>query len=100
MPNEPHRVEIITSRERRLCYSAEQKLAFVGETMQLALLCVMWPSARAQDGRLRAADPLIWIATPRPPVGDSDFVRAWIAKNQSPSVNQISGGAEVRDRTA
>lgn len=34
MPNEPHRVEIITSRERRRRYSAEQKLAFVEETMQ------------------------------------------------------------------
>ena len=34
MPNEPNRVEIITGRERRRRYSAEQKLAFVEETMQ------------------------------------------------------------------
>jgi transposase len=34
MPNEPHRVEIITARERRRRYSAEQQLAFVVETMQ------------------------------------------------------------------
>ena len=34
MPNEPNRVEIITSRERRRRYSAEQKMAFVEETMQ------------------------------------------------------------------
>ena len=34
MPNEPNRVEIITNRERRRRYSAEQKVAFVEETMQ------------------------------------------------------------------
>jgi transposase len=34
MPNEQNRVEIITGRERRRRYSAEQKLAFVEETMQ------------------------------------------------------------------
>ena len=34
MPNEPQRVEIITGRERRRRYSAEQKLALIEETMQ------------------------------------------------------------------
>ena len=34
MPNDPHRVEIITGHERRRRYSAEQKLALVEETMQ------------------------------------------------------------------
>ena len=34
MPNDRNRVEIITGRERRRRYSAEQKLAFVEETMQ------------------------------------------------------------------
>ncbi len=33
MPNEPTSVEIITGRERRRGYSAEQKLAFVEETI-------------------------------------------------------------------
>ena len=34
MPNDPTRIEIITGRERRRRYSAEQKLALVAETMQ------------------------------------------------------------------
>ena len=34
MPNDTHRVEIITGRERRRRYSAEQKLRLVEETMQ------------------------------------------------------------------
>ena len=34
MPNDPHRVEIITGRERRRRYSAEQKYALVDATMQ------------------------------------------------------------------
>ena len=34
MPNDPHRVEIITGRERRRRYSAEQKFALVDATMQ------------------------------------------------------------------
>ena len=34
MPNDPARIEIITGRERRRRYSAEQKLALVEETMQ------------------------------------------------------------------
>ena len=34
MPNDPTRVEIITGRERRRRYSAEQKLRLVEETMQ------------------------------------------------------------------
>jgi transposase len=34
MPNDPVRIEIITGRERRRRYSAEQKLALVEETMQ------------------------------------------------------------------
>jgi transposase len=34
MSNDRNRVEIITGRERRRRYSAEQKLAFVEETMQ------------------------------------------------------------------
>ena len=34
MPNNPTRIEIITGRERRRRYSAEQKLALVEETMQ------------------------------------------------------------------
>ena len=34
MPNDPTCIEIATGRERRRCYSAEQKLAFVTETMQ------------------------------------------------------------------
>lgn len=34
MPNDPTRIEIITSRERRRRYGAEQKLALVQETMQ------------------------------------------------------------------
>jgi transposase len=34
MPNDAHRVEIITGRERRRRYSAEQKLALAEETMQ------------------------------------------------------------------
>ena len=33
MPNDPTRVEIITGRERRRRYSAEQKLQLVEETM-------------------------------------------------------------------
>ncbi len=33
MPNVPTRIEIITGRERRRRYSAEQKLALVDETM-------------------------------------------------------------------
>ena len=37
MPNEPKRVEIVTGRERRRRYSAEQKLALVEETMQLGM---------------------------------------------------------------
>jgi transposase len=34
MPNDPTRVEIITGRERRRRYSAEQKLRLIEETMQ------------------------------------------------------------------
>ena len=34
MPNDPTRIEIITGRERRRRYSAEQKLTLVEETMQ------------------------------------------------------------------
>lgn len=34
MPSAPERVEIITGRERRRRYSAEQKLALVEESMQ------------------------------------------------------------------
>ena len=34
MPNDPTRVEIITGRERRRRYTAEQKLRLVEETMQ------------------------------------------------------------------
>lgn len=34
MPNQSNRVEIITGRERRRRYTAEQKLALVEETMQ------------------------------------------------------------------
>ena len=34
MPNDPTRIEIITGRERRRRYSAEQTLALVEETMQ------------------------------------------------------------------
>lgn len=34
MPNDPTRIEIITGRERRRRYSAEQKLALVEQTMQ------------------------------------------------------------------
>ena len=34
MANDPHRVEIITGRERRRRYSAEQKFALVDATMQ------------------------------------------------------------------
>ncbi len=37
MPNDPMRVEIITGRERRRRYSAEQKLALVDETMQAGM---------------------------------------------------------------
>ena len=37
MPNETTRVEIITGRERRRRYSAEQKLAMVEETMQAGM---------------------------------------------------------------
>ena len=34
MANDPHRVEIVTGRERRRRYSAEQKFALVDATMQ------------------------------------------------------------------
>ena len=34
MPNDPTRVEIITGRERRRCYSADHKLRLAEETMQ------------------------------------------------------------------
>lgn len=34
MPNDPTRIEIITSHERRRRYSADQKLALVEESMQ------------------------------------------------------------------
>lgn len=37
MPNDPTRIEIITGRERRRRYSAEQKLALVEETIQLGM---------------------------------------------------------------
>jgi len=34
MPNDPARIETITGRKRRRCYSAEQTLTLVKETMQ------------------------------------------------------------------
>jgi|SRR5579875_139721 transposase len=66
MPNEPTRVEIITGRERRRRYSAEQKLAMVEETMQPGMtvsavarlrgvspsLLFKWRQLMAQGGRV------------------------------------------------
>ncbi len=50
MPNHPASIEIITGRERRHRYSAQQKLALVEETMQPGMTILA-------DARLRGVSP-------------------------------------------
>ena len=81
MPNDATRIEIITGRERRRRYSAEQKLALVEETMQPGMtvsavarlrgvspsLLFKWRQLMSQGGKVavKADDDVVAVSRAR-----------------------------------
>ena len=102
MPNDRHRVEIITGRERRRRYSAEQKFALVDATMQPGMtvsavarlhgvspsLLFKWRQLMSQDGRTAVKadeDGLVVTSVSKVPIwktSDLNKIRSGVCYNR------------------